>query len=101
MSGGHSKLKHKLGSVLLRFGGLSALAAVVIVSLQCFGWLHDGYWTPHFLGEIWFLVGLPYPQISWVGVQRIVLWILNLPLSLSLMMVAIFLCLVAERLDSR
>jgi hypothetical protein len=58
---------------------------------RCFIWLRDGYWT-----ELPFsLIGLPKPQIGWVGIQKMIDFYYSSPIDivLSASSVAVFMFL--------
>jgi hypothetical protein len=63
---------------------LPLVIAPAIVGWQTFEWLRDGVWTD--LNLVWGLAqaGLPLPQSSWLGIQKILDWLLTLPLAVSL-----------------
>jgi hypothetical protein len=44
---------------------------------QAYTWLRYGAWPLLPLGAVWQWLGLPYPQIEWVGVQKILVGLLG------------------------
>jgi hypothetical protein len=69
-------------------GGMLALGGFLLFGSQCIGWLKTGVWIPHQLkDDIW--LGWPWPQLTWIGVQRIVDWLLLDALSLPTRLMAV------------
>jgi hypothetical protein len=79
----------------IAFGG-------VVVIWQCVRWLRDGVWTEIAVSHavLWYTgaTSVNVPITSWLGVQKILAWILDAPLSLSAVAVGlmILLCLVTR-----
>ena len=72
----------QIGGIMLAFGGF------LLFGSQCIEWLKTGVWAPHTLeGDIW--LGWPWPRVTWVGVQRIIDWLLLDVLSWPTALVAI------------
>ncbi|MBW8015072.1 MAG: hypothetical protein FVQ82_02725 [Planctomycetes bacterium] len=70
------------------------LLSILILGYQCFLWLMDGFWTP--LSPMIVLDKMGSQDIQqwiisegWVGVKKIILFALNLPLSLVCFLAAI------------
>jgi hypothetical protein len=80
--------------------GLIGFGGVAVFGFQCLWWLRDGYWTQGRLGELWYQLGFPYPALSWAGIERIVLWIFDLPLSGGLILIAVIVGWIANSLSS-
>jgi hypothetical protein len=61
---------------ILQFaGGMLALSGFLLFGAQCLNWLKTGLWIPHSLkDDIW--LGWPWPQVTWVGAQKIIDWLL-------------------------
>lgn len=59
-----------------------ALMAVIVLMIgyQGLGWLQYGYWTPMPISSAVAYLGWRYPHVEWVGVQRIIDWLMDLPL---------------------
>jgi hypothetical protein len=59
-------------------------SSVIVLGWQTYDWLRLGIWTD--LNLAWGLTeaGLPVPQSSWLGIQKILDWFLSLPLAVSL-----------------
>ena len=72
------------------FGLCSALgffAAFVLLGCQAFLWLKVGQWAPIPISSVLNKLNINYNlvvDISWAGVQKILIWILDLPLSLGI-----------------
>lgn len=67
----------------LTFGLTAACFAValLIVAFQAVFWLRFGHWPEITAGTALLWAGLAYPEIPWLGVQKVALWILDQPLS--------------------
>jgi hypothetical protein len=57
---------------------------MAVIGFQAFLWLRDGIWLALPARLIWDAVAAGPPAISWVGVERLLLSALDLPLSLAL-----------------
>jgi hypothetical protein len=65
--------------------GLGFLGAVIILGYQIFQWLKTGEWLqmPFYVLFSWLDIDLSViANITWQGVKKILIWILELPLSL-------------------
>lgn len=51
----------------------------VILGGQTFIWLRDGYWPALPLARTLEHFDLPYPMVSWLGVQKIIDWLCSMP----------------------
>ncbi len=75
------------------FGGMILLAGIGLLSYQSFLWLQSGVWTEYpmltvfnFLFENTSLHQWMVTPESWIGMQKLLLWILeSIPVSLALM----------------
>lgn len=68
------------------FGALGFFAAVLLVVYQTFLWLKEGQWTAIAISSVLGKLNIDYysvVDIRWAGVQKIVVWLLDLPLSLG------------------
>jgi hypothetical protein len=68
-------------------GSLGFVAAICLLGYQTFLWLKEGQWTPMPISSIFGILGFDYYSVidvSWAGVQKILIWLLDLPLSLGL-----------------
>lgn len=59
------------------------LTSAGIVAWQAIAWLRDGAWPPLPLRDALDWLGLPRPSFAWVGLQRIVGWMMGLPLAFA------------------
>lgn len=69
------------------FGSLGFLGAVCLLGYQAFLWLKEGQWTPIPISSVFGKLNIDYYSfidISWAGAQKIVVWLLDLPLSLGI-----------------
>lgn len=63
-----------------------------LVGRQIWTWLREGYWPAKSLHDWLFEVGAGGPYTSWLGVQRIIDWLLSMPLSLAMLFIGLMLC---------
>jgi hypothetical protein len=77
------------GRVVLSFGLIVLFSAAAVLAYQAILWLHDGQWTALSLRHLWDWAGLGYPMFKWLGVQKIAVWVLDLPLSLALLVMGV------------
>src|SRR5262249_13381240 len=61
----------------------SALASCAL-SYQVMFWLKYGDWLPLDLLRFWYRIGDWTPYSSWIGINRIIFWCLEIPLAISL-----------------
>ena len=58
-------------------------------------WLRDGYWTPLPISAL----GLPHPVVEWRGLQKLIDWTFEAPLSAGFIALAFLLVLIGGRLE--
>jgi hypothetical protein len=69
------------------FGALGFFGAICLLGYQAFLWLKEGQWTPIPISSVLGKLNIDYyslVDISWAGAQKIVVWLLDLPLSLGI-----------------
>lgn len=57
-------------------GFVALLAGIVLATLHVLGWLINGVSVQYPTAALFHDIGLGYPSVSWVGVQRIIDWIM-------------------------
>jgi hypothetical protein len=76
------------GGIIAIAGYLIALMGVLILGFQIILWMRNGYWTPFSARQaVSVFAGgdpIPYPALSWRGIEKVVVWLLDAPLSVSL-----------------
>lgn len=68
-------------------GALGFFAAVLLLGYQAFHWLKEGQWTPIPISSVLGKLNIDYYSlinIPWVGAQKIIVWLIDLPLSLGI-----------------
>jgi hypothetical protein len=70
-------------------GLCGAAFAIAVLAYQCILWLRDGAWSSFDLRFAWEAVNGPPPAFKWLGVQKIVDGLLDLPLSLGFFVLGI------------
>ena len=66
-------------------GGAMILAGFIVILRQVVGWLYTGNWSPMEFRAAWHAVGGTEPDLPGLrGVQKILVWFLDQPLSVSL-----------------
>ena len=68
-------------------GSLGFLAAICLVAYQVYLWLKEGQWTSIPISSLFGPLGIDYYSvidISWAGAQKILIWLLDLPLGVGL-----------------
>ncbi len=76
------------------FGTTGFFGAIILLAYQAFLWLREGQWTPIPVSSILEIINIDYystVDISWTGTQKIVVWLLDLPLSLGIFVFSSFL----------
>jgi hypothetical protein len=86
-----------LGFSVAFMGLIIGLAGPFVVIYQGLLWLREGFWTPfgirHVLSIIHIGSPIADPSLSWRGVQNIIVWVLDSPLSIGLAIVGWLICL--------
>jgi hypothetical protein len=88
-------------------GVLVILYGFGVFGYQVLLWLQEGVWTSFELRSewawLWGVIGLPgpEPEFSWLGVQRITLWLLGSPLSLGLIVTGITILVFGLKLEAK
>ena len=80
---------------MIGFGVYLMLAALAVLAYQCWQWLQLGYWTPLPLSA-W----VPVPEMSWKGLQKIVAFLLDTPLSVASFLAGFFVIQLADWRDA-
>jgi hypothetical protein len=76
---------------------LSAMAGIGLFGLQCIQWLATAVWNPYSAADFArAAVGLDPEDITWVGARIIIVWLLDKPLSLWLIIAPGLLLLLAS-----
>jgi hypothetical protein len=57
-------------------------ACPAIIAWQSYMWLRWGYWPPLSIHDAWFWAGLGFPSTGWMGVDKLIDWTFDGPLSL-------------------
>ena len=77
----HSKAIEEWFAIFIILGFFTAIC---LVGYQGFLWLKHGQWTPIPISSILDKLNVDYfslVNISWTGAQKIIIWLLDLPLS--------------------
>jgi hypothetical protein len=82
-----------LGIVVYVAGVLIALAGFLVLCYQGILWLQHGYWTQFAMREVVSILsgGAPIsnPTLQWQGIQKVIVWLLDAPLSFGSIIVGI------------
>lgn len=71
------QLKEWMLVVAIIGGTLLFLTGPLELARQCFQWLKLGAWEPLLLSDALRIVGVRYPQTDYVGLQKILDWVLS------------------------
>lgn len=69
------------------FAALGFFGSICLLGYQVFLWLREGQWTPIPISSVLGKLNIDYyslVDISWAGAQKILVWLLDLPLSLGI-----------------
>lgn len=72
------------------FGALGFFAGFGVLAYQIYLWLKLGQWTPMPLWTLLEWADYDFSSlnnIDWLGIQKIIAWVLDLPLSLSMVVI--------------
>jgi hypothetical protein len=79
----------RLGEMIVRLFQLPAIALAVagvfVFGSQCLWWTQDHIWYPKTLLDLWLDLGGSFRVVGPLMFQRVVLWLLDLPLSGALL----------------
>jgi hypothetical protein len=89
----------RFGRLLKLTAGVSGSAGIVVIGLQCVWWFQDGVWFPKTLFDLWLWLGNSFSISTSSGSDRILLWVLDLPLGASLLALALCLLLLGRTID--
>jgi hypothetical protein len=85
-------------------GGGGIVIALGILAWQSLIWLQVGTWPPLTIGDGFSYYQTDPPSGQWVGLEKIILSVLNLPLSLSVFLVGValaaFVMYYAEKIET-
>lgn len=84
-----------LRSVAMLFGA----GGIVAIGMEAIGWFRDGVWTSQTLLDLWLWLGNSYSLRASSGTDRFVLQLLDLPLGVTLLVVALAILIVARRIE--
>jgi hypothetical protein len=84
-----NKVERGLAVPIGILGGLTLLGSIGTLLTQAVMWLRDGHWMPLPWSLVWNGLGGKQPDYSWAGVQKIALFILDLPLSLGFVLLGL------------
>src|ERR1017187_7962584 len=66
--------------ILVMLSGLAAFViGIGIPAVHAIAWLQTGDWPEFLTSQFFMYAGLPFPQTSWVGIQRAMDWTLRQP----------------------
>lgn len=94
---GH-KLGEKMGRLVQLPGVALGIAGVFVFGSQCLWLIEDRVWFPKTLFDLWLDLGFTFHQSGSAAFQRVVLWVLDLPLSLALVVAGMALFWLGDRL---
>src|ERR1700761_4845048 len=89
-------IRQRLAEMIVRLfqlpGIAFAAAAVFVFGSQCLWWIQDRVWYPKSLLDLWLDLGGAFSVATDSALRRVVLWLLDLPLSGGLLVggVALF-----------
>lgn len=72
----------------MRGGALLELIGWGIIVVQCIAWLKNGVWYPVEVRDGFQALSISTPYTDWAGIQMVVEWLLNFPLSWTLIVLA-------------
>jgi len=74
-----------LGTIVASIGSLVILGGACTFGYQCFRLVREGSWPSFEVKDVWIWASLSAPQIQGHGMQKIVEWFLDWPLSVALL----------------
>jgi hypothetical protein len=86
---------------LIMFGWLLMFAGLVVWALQGLAWLYYGEWITYSLLDLWRMLEYQAPRFEWKGLERFVLWAMQLSAGQALMLVGLTLTVGVNLLADR
>jgi hypothetical protein len=83
------RLPEKIGRLVQLPAIALAVAGVFVFGSQCLWWIQDQIWYPKTLLDLWLDLGGTFRVVGSAWLQRVVLWLLDLPLSGGLLIAGI------------
>jgi hypothetical protein len=83
------RLAKKIGRLVQLPAIVLVVAGVFVLGSQCLWWIQDHAWYPKTLLDLWLDFGGTLRVVGSPASQRVVLWLLDLPLSGGLLIVGI------------
>lgn len=77
------------------------LSPILIIGWQTLHWLQHGVWERWSVLRAMDYASIPVPHASWVGVQKIIYWYVELPLALALPCTAMLLLWIVAALFAK
>ena len=68
--------------------GILMLPSLAVLGWQAYSWLRTGHWTALPIAKAFEYLEWPIPATTWGGLQKIIDWIFDIPLSLTLFVLA-------------
>jgi hypothetical protein len=80
--------------------GYLLLPGPALLVWQAYRWLKDGYWTEVPASTALTYMGCPLPMVSWIGLQKIIDWLLDIPTSLILFGLSIIVVAICAMIEA-
>jgi len=80
--------------------GYLLLPGPALLVWQAYRWLKDGYWTEVPASTALTYMGCPLPMVSWIGLQKIIDWLLDIPTSLILFVLSIIVVAICAMIEA-
>jgi hypothetical protein len=94
---------HRTAWLIKRGGFLLAAVGLVLFFAQCIAWLQRGFWQSITLQWLWVVLKIPWPELGYARIQRIIDRtlenLLQLPLAFLLILIGIGITLAADALS--
>ena len=88
----------RLARLLRSLGLLLGAGGIVTLGMEAIDWYRNGVWTTTSLLDLWLALGNSLSLRAANGNDRIVLWLLDLPLGATLLVLALAILILARRL---
>jgi hypothetical protein len=76
-----------VSSTVVAAGIIGVVAGPLVFAWQCYAWLKFGVWTPVEIQRLW--GGHPIPSTGWLGVDKMIRDLVDIPLSLSIFAIGV------------
>ena len=80
--------------------GFVLLAGPIIIGWQSYSWLRTGVWTALPISKAFQYFEWPIPSTSWLGLQKLIGWVFDIPTSLAVFVLSIIVVMICSIIEA-